>query len=52
MQTLPFLYNWYEEEAEHLAGRMIRETKRLYEKFDRQFLNKIPRGPVKERKRK
>ncbi|PKI48336.1 reticulon-like protein B9 isoform X2 [Punica granatum] len=52
MQTLPFLYDRYEEEVDHLVGRMAREVKRLYRRFDKQFLNKIPRGPVKEKKTK
>ncbi|KAK4749124.1 hypothetical protein SAY87_026573 [Trapa incisa] len=52
VETLPFLYNMYENEVDHLAGIMINETRRLYRKFDRQFLNKIPRGPLKEKKRK
>lgn len=52
METLPFLYDRYEKEVDHLADKMIRETRRLYRRFDKQFLNEIPRGSVKEKKRK
>lgn len=52
METLPFLYDRYEKEVDHFVGRMIRETRRSYRRFDKQFLNKIPRGPVKEKKSK
>lgn len=50
METLPFLYDRFEEEVDTLAGRMAREIRRLYRRFDAHFLNKIPRGPVKEKK--
>ncbi|XP_030521710.2 reticulon-like protein B9 [Rhodamnia argentea] len=50
METVPFLYDRYEEEVDRLVGRMVREMRRVYRRLDAQFLNKIPRGPVKEKK--
>ncbi|KAI4319213.1 hypothetical protein MLD38_032840 [Melastoma candidum] len=50
MEILPFLYDRYEDEVDRLAGSMIREMKNLWERLDSQLLNKIPRGPVKEKK--
>ncbi|XP_009346043.2 reticulon-like protein B9 [Pyrus x bretschneideri] len=50
LETLPFLYERFEEDVDRLAGKISREIKRSYRKFDSQFLNKIPRGPVKDKK--
>lgn len=50
METVPFLYDRYEEEFDMLVGRMVKEMRRVYRRLDAQFLNKIPRGPVKEKK--
>ncbi|KAI3407868.1 Reticulon-like protein [Psidium guajava] len=50
METLPFLYDRYEEEVDMLVGRMAREIRRIYRRLDARFLNKIPRGPVKDKK--
>ncbi|KAJ7970342.1 Reticulon-like protein [Quillaja saponaria] len=50
METLPFVYERNEEEINHLSGNIIREVRRMYRRFDKKFLNKIPRGPVKEKK--
>ncbi|KAL6183229.1 PREDICTED: reticulon-like protein B9 [Fragaria vesca subsp. vesca] len=50
LETLPVLYEKFEEDVDHLAGKVTRELKRSYRKFEAQFLNKIPRGPVKDRK--
>ncbi|KAF8022542.1 hypothetical protein BT93_F0148 [Corymbia citriodora subsp. variegata] len=50
METVPFLYDRYEEEVDMLVGKIAREMRRLYRRFDAHFLNKIPRGPVKEKK--
>ncbi|BBH04126.1 Reticulon family protein [Prunus dulcis] len=51
LETLPFVYERFEEDVDRLAGKVSREIKRSYRKFDSQFLNKIPRGPVKEKTR-
>lgn len=50
METLPFLYEKFEDDVDHLAGKVSREMQRSYRKFEAQFLNKIPRGPVKDKK--
>ncbi|KAJ8753711.1 hypothetical protein K2173_026387 [Erythroxylum novogranatense] len=50
LQTLPFLYERYEKEVDNYANRLNRQVMKLYRKFDSNFLNKIPRGPVKEKK--
>ncbi|KAK4399970.1 Reticulon-like protein B9 [Sesamum angolense] len=45
------LYERYQDEVDYLAGKGNRNMKRLYKKLDSKFLNKIPRGPVKEKKK-
>lgn len=50
LETLPFLYEKYESEVDYLASKGNRDAKKLYKKFDAKVLNKIPRGPVKEKK--
>ncbi|KAL0446848.1 UNVERIFIED_CONTAM: Reticulon-like protein B9 [Sesamum latifolium] len=49
--TLPALYERYQDEVDYLAGKGNRNMKKLYRKLDSKFLNKIPRGPVKEKKK-
>lgn len=46
--TVPFLYNRYDEHVDYIADREFRRMKKMYRRFNSQFLNKIPRGPVKE----
>ncbi|KAL6010824.1 hypothetical protein ACLOJK_001266 [Asimina triloba] len=50
IQTLPALYERYEDDVDYLAGKGSSDLKELYNKFDSKILNKIPRGPVKDRK--
>ena len=50
LQTLPFLYNKYEDEVDKYAGKLIRRAKKMFKRFDSSVLNKIPRGPAKEKK--
>ncbi|GJN18019.1 hypothetical protein PR202_gb05133 [Eleusine coracana subsp. coracana] len=45
--TLPALYQRYETEVDHLVARGSEDIKKFYRKIDSNFLNKIPRGPVK-----
>jgi hypothetical protein len=42
--TVPALYERYESEVDHLAVKGNKDAKKLYEKFDANVLNKIPRG--------
>ncbi|KAK2383965.1 reticulon protein B8 [Trifolium repens] len=50
IQTLPIVYDRYEEEINNLAGHMIVDLRRKYRWFKKRYLNKIPRGPLKEKK--
>ncbi|KAE8667755.1 Reticulon-like protein B9 [Hibiscus syriacus] len=50
MGTLPYLYSRYEKEVDYHAGQMSRKMSKMYKRFDSRVLNKIPRGPVKEKK--
>ncbi|KAL6555225.1 hypothetical protein OROGR_006483 [Orobanche gracilis] len=50
LMTLPVMYERYEYEVEYLASKGNQDVKRLFNKFDSNVLNKIPRGPVKEKK--
>ncbi|KAI3733929.1 hypothetical protein L6452_13388 [Arctium lappa] len=50
--TLPALYERYEHEVDYLASKGIRDMKNMLKQFDSNVLNKIPRGQVKEKKRK
>ncbi|TVU35474.1 hypothetical protein EJB05_17365, partial [Eragrostis curvula] len=45
--TLPALYQRYETEVDHLVARGSEDIKKFYKRIDSNFLNKIPRGPVK-----
>ena len=50
METLPYLYTRYEGEVDYHAGQMTRKMSKMYKRFDSRVLNKIPRGPVKDKK--
>lgn len=50
VETLPFLYERYEEEVDYVAYKMKRQMRKTYRKFNADFLGKIPRGPAKEKK--
>ncbi|KAE8077264.1 hypothetical protein FH972_015839 [Carpinus fangiana] len=52
IQTLPVLYERYEKEVNYFATKSNQDVKKWYRKFDSNVLNKIPRGPVKEKKYK
>ncbi|KAK4785253.1 hypothetical protein SAY86_001942 [Trapa natans] len=52
LETLPALYERYEKEVDYIAGKSSRDVKKLYSKFDSRVLDKIPRGPVKEKRHK
>eukprot|EP00257_Ricinus_communis_P019309 XP_015578258.1 reticulon-like protein B9 [Ricinus communis] len=49
LQTLPFLYHRYEAEVDEYAGILFRQVKKMYSRLDSRVLNKIPRGPTKEK---
>ncbi|KEH44194.1 hypothetical protein MtrunA17_Chr1g0209261 [Medicago truncatula] len=48
--TLPIMYERYEHEVDYLASKGNQDVKRLFNKLDSTVLNRIPRGPVKEKK--
>ena len=50
METLPFLYDQFEDNVDYFVGNLIQDMKMKYRMFDSMFMNKIPRGPVKEKK--
>nr|XP_027123406.1 reticulon-like protein B9 [Coffea arabica] len=49
-ETLPFLYEQYEDEADNLAGKLYKQMRSTYRKVETDVLAKIPRGPLKEKK--
>ncbi|KAK4430247.1 Reticulon-like protein B9 [Sesamum alatum] len=51
LMTIPALYERYQDQVDYLASRGNRDMKKLYQKIDSKVLNKIPRGPLKEKKR-
>ncbi|KAL0463542.1 UNVERIFIED_CONTAM: Reticulon-like protein B9 [Sesamum latifolium] len=51
LMTIPPLYERYQDQVDYLASRGNRDMRKLYKKIDSRILNKIPRGPVKEKKR-
>ncbi|KAK9074517.1 hypothetical protein SSX86_007115 [Deinandra increscens subsp. villosa] len=50
--TLPALYEEYEKEVDHLIRKGKKDATKMMKKFDSEVLRKIPRGQVKEKKRK
>lgn len=52
LETLPYLYDQYQEEVDYHVGQVNRRMRKSYKKFDKEVLRKIPRGPVKEHKDK
>ncbi|KAF7123784.1 hypothetical protein RHSIM_Rhsim12G0141900 [Rhododendron simsii] len=52
LETLPYLYDQYEEEADYLLARTLRWMKKTYKQIDKEYIRKIPRGPVKVKKQR
>ncbi|KAL8229961.1 hypothetical protein R6Q57_014861 [Mikania cordata] len=50
--TLPALYEEYENEVDHLIRKGRKDATKMLKKFDAEVLKKIPKGNVKEKKRK
>uniref|UniRef100_A0A6N2KCE1 Reticulon-like protein n=1 Tax=Salix viminalis TaxID=40686 RepID=A0A6N2KCE1_SALVM len=42
LQTLPFLYNKYEDKVERYAGELTREVKKMFRRMNSNVLSKIP----------
>ncbi|XP_011096983.1 reticulon-like protein B9 [Sesamum indicum] len=49
LETLPFLYEKYEDEVDSLAYTVNRQMKKMYKKFETEVVAKIPKGPVKDK---
>ncbi|XP_058725455.1 reticulon-like protein B9 [Vicia villosa] len=50
MQTLALMFERYGEEINNLFGDIMLVIKKMYRKFDENYLRKILRGPLKEKK--
>jgi hypothetical protein len=50
METLPVLYDRYQGDIDPLVGEAIVSLRGKYRYFESEFLNKIPRGTVKDKK--
>ncbi|KAM7268823.1 hypothetical protein ACFE04_010989 [Oxalis oulophora] len=50
--TLPILYEKYQEDVDKLVWKMKKEMKKTFKRLDSKVFNKIPRGPVKDKKAK
>ncbi|KAK4339335.1 hypothetical protein RND71_040797 [Anisodus tanguticus] len=51
LHTVPVLYEKYEDKVDPLAEKAMHEIKKQYAVFDEKVLSKIPRGPLKDKKR-
>ncbi len=49
-QTLPFIYDKYEDVIDHHANKISEQAQVHYKKLDENVFSKIPRAPVKEKK--
>ncbi|XP_078176789.1 reticulon-like protein B5 [Carex rostrata] len=50
LQTVPALYERYDDKIDELAERGMTEINKLYKLLDTKVLSKIPRGPSKSKK--
>lgn len=51
LHTLPVLYEKYEDQVDSFAEKAHAEFKLQWAVFDAKVLSKIPRGPLKDKKR-
>ncbi|OIV94055.1 hypothetical protein TanjilG_14302 [Lupinus angustifolius] len=51
LHTLPVLYEKYEDQVDSFAEKATAEIKKQYAVFDAKVLSKIPRGPLKDKKK-
>ncbi|KAM7472247.1 hypothetical protein LguiA_010430 [Lonicera macranthoides] len=49
--TLPVFYEKYDDKVDYYAEKAMIELKKQYKVFDAKVLSKIPRGPLKDKKR-
>ncbi|KAM7278772.1 hypothetical protein ACFE04_005906 [Oxalis oulophora] len=50
--TVPIFYEKYQHDVDKLAWKVNKEARRTFKKLDSNVFNKIPRGPVKDKKHK
>jgi len=48
---VPVLYEKYEDHVDSFGEKAIAEIKKQYAVFDAKVLSKIPRGPLKDKKK-
>ena len=51
LHTVPVLYEKYEDKVDAFAEKAMIEIKQQYAVFDAKVLSKIPRGPLKDKKK-
>ncbi|XP_010261408.1 PREDICTED: reticulon-like protein B2 [Nelumbo nucifera] len=51
LHTVPVFYEKYEDKVDSFAEKAMAEIKKQYVVFDAKVLSKIPRGPLKDKKR-
>lgn len=51
LHTVPVLYEKHEDKVDPLAQKASIELKKRYAVIDEKVLSKIPRGPLKDKKR-
>ncbi|CAN4077638.1 unnamed protein product [Withania somnifera] len=51
LHTVPVLYEKYEDQVDSFAEKALHELKKQYTVFDAKVLSKIPRGPLKDKKK-
>lgn len=51
LHTVPVIYEKYDVQIDAFAEKALIEFKKQYAVFDAKVLSKIPKGPVKEKKK-
>ncbi|KAI6672394.1 hypothetical protein NL676_000300 [Syzygium grande] len=51
LHTIPVFYEKYEDQVDSFADKAMAEIKKQYAVLDGKVLSKIPRGPLKDKKR-
>ncbi|XP_068665561.1 reticulon-like protein B2 [Aristolochia californica] len=51
LHTLPVLYEKYEDQVDSFAEKAVAEIKKQYAVIDAKVLSKIPRGPLRDKKK-
>ena len=51
LHTVPVLYEKYEDQVDSFGEKAMIDIKKQYAVFDAKVLSKIPRGPLKDKKK-